>query len=36
MATLRNTVSGLLRAAGFDHIAEADRHLLGSRAPSSK
>ena len=28
MATLRNTAIGLLRAAGFDNIAEATRHMI--------
>ena len=28
MATLRNTAIGLLRAAGFDNIAEANRHMI--------
>ena len=28
MATLRNTAIGLLRAAGFDNIAQANRHMI--------
>ncbi|MET9781512.1 ISAs1 family transposase [Nocardiopsis sp. NPDC055879] len=32
MATLRNTAIGLLRAAGFDNIAEANRHMIRDEA----
>lgn len=28
MAALRNTAVGLLRAVGFDNIAEANRHMI--------
>ena len=32
MATLRNTAIGLLRAVGFDNIAEANRHMIRDEA----
>lgn len=32
MATLRNTAIGLLRAAGFDNIAQANRHMIRDEA----
>ncbi|MBB6119476.1 ISAs1 family transposase [Nocardiopsis algeriensis] len=32
MAALRNTAIGLLRAAGFDNIAEANRHMIRDEA----